>query len=244
MTTTTTTLFGWGPMFGVRGPSPFVMKTDIQLQMLGVRFERAIADLENVPKGKVPYVRDGELLIEDSTFIRDHFERKLDRHLDARLTREQRAAAWALERMLEDRLYFIAVHERWLEDANFYKGPAHFFDGVPEAQRAAVITQTREGLRQMLVGHGLGRHSRAERMALAARDIAAVADTLGDKDFLFGAQPSAVDATAYGMLTSCGTRFFDSPLCDLIEQHAALLGYLRRMDERFFRDASWPAMPG
>src|SRR5688572_30809768 len=171
--TMTTTLFGWGPMFGVRGPSPFVLKTDMQLQMLGVRFERAIADLEGVSKHKAPYVRDGELLIEDSTFIRAHFERKLDRHLDSRLTREQRAAAWALERLLEDRLYFIAVHERWLEDANFFKGPAQFFGDVPEAQRAAVMAQVRDGLREMLVRHGLGRHSRAERMELAARDIAA-----------------------------------------------------------------------
>src|SRR6187431_1840344 len=113
--TMTTTLFGWGPMFGARGPSPFVLKSDIQLQMLGVRFERAIADLDAVTKHKAPYVRDGEQIIEDSTFIRAHFERKVDRNLDAKLTREQCAAAWALERLLEDRLYFIMVHERWLE---------------------------------------------------------------------------------------------------------------------------------
>ena len=239
-----TTLFGWGPMFGVRGPSPFVLKTDIQLQMLGVRFERAIADLEAVPKHKAPYVRDGEQLIEDSTFIRAHFERKLDRHLDARLTRDQRAAAWALERMLEDRLYFIAVQERWLEDTNFYRGPAQFFGGVPEAQRAAVISDVRDGLRQMLTRHGLGRHSRAERMELAARDIAAVADTLGEKNFLFGPEPSAADAATFGMLSACASRFFDSPLPDLVEKHPELIAYLQRMDDRFFRDVSWPSLPG
>ena len=239
----TTTLFGWGPMFGLRGPSPFVLKTEIQLQMLGVPFGRAIADVDTVAKHKAPYVRDGEQLIEDSTFIRMYFERKLDRHLDARLTREQRAAAWALERMLEDRLHFIMVHERWLVDANLYKGPAHFFDGLPEAQRAAVIARVRDDLRQMLVRHGLGRHSRAERMELAARDIAAVADTLGEKKFLFGAEPSAADAVAFGVLSSCGTRFFDSPLPPLVEQHAGLVDYLQRMEERFFHDAAWPTLP-
>jgi len=228
----------------VRSPSPFVLKTEIQLQMLGVPFERALAELDAVSKHKAPYVRDGEQLIEDSTFIRAHFERKLDRHLDARLTREQRASAWALERLLEDRLYFIAVHDRWLEDGNFFKGPAQFFGSIPEPQRSAVMQQARDGLRQMLVRQGLGRHSRAERMELAARDIAAVADTLGDKDFLFGAEPSAVDAIAYGMLASCGTRFFDSPLPDLVERHATLTGYLERMDTRFFRDSSWPPFSG
>jgi glutathione S-transferase len=239
----TTTLFGWGPMFGTRGPSPFVLKSDIQLQMLGVRFERAIADLDVVAKHKAPYVRDGEQIVEDSTFIRAHFERKVDRNLDAKLTREQSAAAWALERLLEDRLYFIMVHERWLEDANFHKGPGRFFASIPEAQRTGVIAQARDGLRQMLVRHGLGRHSRAERMELAARDIAAVAQTLGDKPFLFGSEPTAADAVAFGTLVSCATRFFDSPLAALVERHENLVAYLQRMDAHFFNEVVWPALP-
>jgi len=238
----TTTLFGWGPKFDLRGPSPCVMKSDIQLQMLGVRFERAIADLDSVPKHKAPYVKDGDQLIEDSTFIRAHFEQKLDKKLDARLTREQRAAAWAIERMLEDRLLFIMVHERWLEDVNFDKGPRSFFANIPEPQRTSVITRVRDELRQMMVRHGLGRHSRGERMQLAARDIGAVADMLGDKDFLFGAEPTAADAATFGVLASCATRFFESPLSALVERHDSLVAYLRRMDARFFADVSWPAM--
>ena len=54
------TLFGWGPMFDCPSPSPYVMKSDIQLQMLGVDFDRAIADLDAVPKHKAPYVMDGD----------------------------------------------------------------------------------------------------------------------------------------------------------------------------------------
>lgn len=96
------TLFGWGPLFGVRGPSPFVLKTEIELQMLGVDFTRAIADLETVKKHKAPYVKlDDDTLIEDSTFIRLHFEAALGKDLDNGLTAEQRAASWGLERMLE-----------------------------------------------------------------------------------------------------------------------------------------------
>jgi glutathione S-transferase len=240
----TTTLFGWGPMFGTRGPSPFVLKSDIQLQMLGVSFERAIADLDAVSKHKAPYVDDGSQRIEDSTFIRAHFERKVDRNLDAKLTREQSAHAWALERMLEDRLYFTIVHERWLEDVNFDKGPARFFARVPEPQRTALIAQARDGVRQMLVRHGLGRHSRTERMDLAARDITAVAHTLGEKPFLFGAEPTAADAVAFGVLASCATRFFESPLPALVERHEVLVAYLQRMDAHFFNDVRWPALPG
>ena len=44
-------------------------------------YDPAVADLESVPKRKAPYVRDGEVLFEDSTFIRAHFERKLGKDL-------------------------------------------------------------------------------------------------------------------------------------------------------------------
>jgi hypothetical protein len=45
-------------MFGAPSPSPYVIKCDMQLQMLGVNFTRAIADLEAVSKHKAPYVKD------------------------------------------------------------------------------------------------------------------------------------------------------------------------------------------
>lgn len=235
----TTTLFGWGPMFGERGASPFVLKSDIQLQMLGVSFERKMADLEAVKKHKAPYVEDAGEIIEDSTFIRWHFERKLGRDLDAALTEEQRGLAWALERLLEDRLNLVMVCERWLEDRNFFKGPVHFFAGVPEPARAGVIETTRAGLRAMMERHGIARHSRGERLQLAARDIAAVSQALGDKPFLFGEAPCSVDATAYGELVSCGARFFDTPLTALVDSHANLRPYLARMEARFFHDEQW-----
>lgn len=68
-----TILYGFPPAFGCMSPSPFVMKTDIQLQMLGVSFERRIANLDAVAKHKAPYVDDGGEIVEDSTFIRWHF---------------------------------------------------------------------------------------------------------------------------------------------------------------------------
>ena len=64
------TFYGWGPMFDCPSPSPYVMKSDMQLQLLDASFNRAFADLESVPKRKAPYLMDGSLLVEDSNFIR------------------------------------------------------------------------------------------------------------------------------------------------------------------------------
>ena len=233
-------LYGWPPMFGCQGPSPYPLKTEIQLQLLGVAYECRLANLEAVPKHKAPYVDDGGEIIEDSTFIRFHFETKLNKDLNAGLTPEQRAAAWGLERMLEDRLYHLIVAERWLESDNFERGPAMFFQNVPEQARAGVIKEVREGLRTALTVQGFMRHSREERMQLAARDIAAISAKLGDKPFMFGDTPTALDGAAFGMIEAANAPIFDTQLRELIERRPNLLPYLARMKERFFSKAQWP----
>lgn len=237
-----TTLYGWGPMFGVQSPSPFVAKADIQMQMFDIPCERATADLESVSKHKAPYVNDGDTIVQDSTFIRLHFEKKLGVDLDEGLTAEQRATAWAVERMLEDRLTPIIVHERWLEDGNFERGPALFFMGVPEPMRAEVTQGAREGVRASLYGQGIGRHSRDERMQLAQRDIDTVATLLGDKAFMMGSYPTAVDAVVYGVISACTAPIFDTPLKAMVADCANLVAFLQRMEERFYSEQRWPSL--
>ena len=229
-----TTLYGFPAMFGAPSASPFVIKADVQLQMLGVDFDRKIADLNAVSKHKMPYVSDNGAVIQDSAFIRWHFERKLGCDLDAGLNVEQRGAAWALERMLEERVYFMVLSERWLVDDNFEKGPLLYFSDVPEAARKQATDEIRAGIRAYLTGMGLMRHALEERMQLADCDIAAVSAVLGDKAFLFGDAPTAVDAVAYGMLASAATEHFDTPLVDLVAKRENLAPYIARMEARFF----------
>ena len=238
----TTTLYGWGRMFDAPSPSPYVAKADMQMQMLGIEFDRAIADLDSVAKHKAPYVLDEGAVIEDSSFIRKHFEAKTGRDLDAGLTPAERATARALSGMLENRLGQIMACERWLIDENFDRGPRQFFAAVPEAMREAVTAQVRDEFRKTMYGAGFGRFSRTELMLLAAEDIAAVAALLGEKDWLFGDLACAADAVAYGVLAGSATRFFDSDLPDLIEQHANLRAYLDRIGQIYFAVDRFPAM--
>lgn len=215
------------------------MNSDLQLQLLGVAFDREWADLEAVSKHKAPYVYDGEVLVQDSTFIRAHFETKLGKSLDQHLSAAERAQSWALERMLEDHLMPIIAYERWGEDDNFTRGPSQFFAAIPEPVREQVMQQARQQVVGTLDAQGIGRHSRAERMELAKRDLTAFAVSLGDKPYLFGAEASGIEGAACGVLLTGGTRFFDSPLPDLIEAYDNIPPYLERLRERFFRDPGW-----
>jgi len=228
------TLYGFGPGFGLPDPSPFVMKTDIQLKMSGLpyRFERG--GPQSGPKGKIPYVQDGDVRIGDSTFIRDHIEDVYGIDLDAGLTPDQRARGWAIERMLEDHLYFALIHVRWMNDDNFAKGPAHFFDALPDEIRDQTRSEARERLRANLHGQGLGRHSDEEIAYLGARTLFALSGILGEKTYFLGEEASSVDATAFAMIAGVITPYFDSKLRDAALRCTNLVAYSERMMRRFY----------
>ena len=222
--------YGSGPAFGLPDPSPFVMKSEVQLKMAGVPYKFQRSRPQQAPKGKIPYIQVGAHRLGDSTFMRAHIERDHGFDFDHGLSPEQRAQAWAIERMLEDHLYFAILNERWMDDENFVKGPSHFFDGMPSEIRDAA----RERVRMALQGHGLGRHRGEEIEALGGKSLAALAAILGDKPFLFGDVPCGADATAFAFAASALTPFFTGGLRRRAESHANLIDYVDRMMARFY----------
>ena len=125
----------FGPLWGLPDPSPFVIKSAVQLKMSGLAFRTEKSRPPESPKGKLPFIEDDDVRIGDSTFIREHLERKYGVDLDAGLSRAQRAQAWAVERVVEDHLYWAIVYGRWAVRENFDKGPAIFFGGAPPEVR-------------------------------------------------------------------------------------------------------------
>src|SRR5262249_24454284 len=142
--------------------------------------------------------------------------------------------AWAFEKMIEDNLYWVIVHDRWVDDANFRKGPVRFFDRVPAPIRPLVVAMIRRKVRGALRGHGLGRHSNDEILALGKKSIAAIADFLGDKPFFFGPEPTGVDATVFAFVAGALCPHFDSRTRTAAEQRATLRRSVGRMTARFY----------
>ena len=223
----------FGPGFGLPDPSPFVVKADVLLQLSGLPYERMAGNLRKAPKGKLPYLDDDGAVIPDSTFIRLHLENKYGVDFDRGLSPQQRGAAWAVEKMLEDQFYWIIINERWLDDANFAKGPAAFFRPIPAPIRGFVVRSVRKGLRRTVHGHGLGRHAQAEIQVLAARTIDAVANVLGDNEYLMGPSACGADATVYAFMSGVLTPFFESQVRPMALKHANLVAYCERMKLRF-----------
>lgn len=230
------TLYSFGPGFALPDVSPFVMKTELQLKMADVPYCLERASPRAAPKGKLPFIRDGERVIGDSTFIRRYIETSRGIDLEAGLDAEARAKGWAIERMLEDHLYWAILHLRWADDANFAKGPSQFFAGLPDAVR----DERRAQFVARIEAHGLGRNDAAEVAELGDRSLASLSTLLGERPYLFGPSPTAVDATAFAMAASAQTPFFDGPLAGRARGYANLVAYVERMRARYYPDFVFP----
>lgn len=230
------TLYAAGPLLpGLPDPSPFVSKAEVLLKMSGLPYRTARADFGKAPKGKIPYIADGDgPLMGDSTLIRWYLEDKYGIDFDPGLSAAEKATAWAFEKMGEEHLYWGVVHARWMNKANFDKGPRQFFAGIPAAVRPVVLTIVRRQVKRALAAHGLGRHSDAEIVRLATRDIDALADFLGDKPWLMGEAPCGADASVWSTVAGLLYPLFDTPLRTAAERHGNLVTYRDRGMARWF----------
>jgi len=237
------TLYTFGPYFGLPDGSPFVIKVMLLLKFAGLEYGEDRGGYGKAPKGKLPYLDDDGLIVADSTFIRFHIEKKYGFDFDAGLTSEQRAAAWAAEKMCEEHLYFALVATRWLDDANFAKGPAQFFKAVPMPLRPIVQSLIRRRVKKTLTLQGFGRHTGAERDAFAIADINALASLLGDKDFLMGEKPCGADATVFAFVASFLTPVLDTPIRAAAERDANLAAYKDRITRLYFAHSEAKPLP-
>jgi glutathione S-transferase len=228
------TLHTFGPMFGLPDPSPFVTKADVLLKMSGLPYRTVIGDLRRAPKGKLPYIEDEGRIIGDSTLMRLHLEQRYGIDFDQSLSVTEKGIAWSIEKLLEDHLYWAMVQARWVNDQNFDKGPRHFFDAAPALLRPLIVAMVRRKVRKTLHAHGLGRHSDAEILAMAARAVDAVAAVLGEKPYLMGTQACGADATAFAFIAGTLAPYFETALRTHAEKHGNLVAYCDRMMRAFY----------
>jgi glutathione S-transferase len=228
-------LYQFAPAFGLPNASSFCLKLETYLRMTGIPFESVYSiEMGKAPKGKMPYIIDGDQKIGDSNFIIDYLKQTYGDPLDARLTPSDRAIALAMRRLIEENLYWAVVYNRWIEPANWDKTKATFFSELPPILRSIVPKIALKDIRKKLQGHGMGKHSAAEIYAIGIADLVALSDFLSDKPFFFGAEPTSLDAAAYGLLANILMTPFDSPLKDKAQQLNNIVAYCDRMRDRYY----------
>jgi len=228
------TLYTFGPYYGIPDGSPFVVKAMMLLKLAGLDYIETRSAPPMAPKGKLPFISDDGEVIADSTFIRFHIERKYGFDYDVGLAPEERAEAWAIEKMCEDHLYWAMLAARWLNEENYAKATAPFFAGLPVPLRLVLLHLVRRKFHKTLKLQGFGRHTRAEQLELAIADIHALSTLLGDKPFLMSAQPCGADAAVFGFVVQLFIPEFLTPLRAAAEKHENLCAYRDRTLARYF----------
>jgi glutathione S-transferase len=229
-------LHNFGPFFSLPDPSPFCLKVDAYLRVTGIPFEvvPGFNNLRRAPKGKLPFIDDDGKLIADSAFILGYLKGKYGDPLDAGLTAEQKGAAHAFIKMLDENLYWCIVRSRWIDDALWPAVRALFFKDMPAPLRWFLPLLIRRGVAKTLNEQGLGRHSPAEILEIARRDLRALSDFLGDKPWFLGPRVTTLDVVAFAFLAEMIVPPWKCDLNDLARSIPNLVAFVERFRAQYY----------
>jgi len=221
------------PVWTLTTGSSFCLKLETYLRMAELPYETVVEmDPRKAPVGKLPYIEDeGQTLI-DSGLIIDYLKIKYGNPLDEGLNDDQKAQALALQRMIEESLYWSLMYFRWIDPEGWRHQEATYFGFMPIPLRWIVPKIVRVSVKKELNGHGRGRLCQEDVYQLGRNDLSALSKTLGDKPFLMGEHPASIDAAFYGVLAHILFPPMDSPLKTHVMFLDNLTPYAERIRDR------------
>lgn len=234
------TLYQFSPTWDIPNLGQFNVKVETYLRMTKSPY-KVVASLPlKAPKGKLPYIEDDGQVIADSRFIIEHLKAKYGDSLDKDLSAEQCAIMTAMQRLLEEHLYWVGMYARWqYSDANWHHNKQAIFGSMPPLIRDIAAALYRKLIiEKQIYGHGMGRHNADEIFHLGAVDLDAVSAFLGNKPYFMGNAPTSLDASAFGILINT----VRTPIASPLQQHALSLknlpAYCDRMMTEFYPEFS------
>jgi glutathione S-transferase len=195
---------------------------------------------------KLPVLKDDGEIIADSFFIQNHLMTKYAFDLDSGLDPNQRAHSHALVRMFEEHVYFIALVNRWVPDANwagtkdvfFGNPPSDLVDKIqglaPKFLRGFIANVVRKGTIKAARAHGIGRFDVVQLAQRLEPDISALKMQLGSQAFLFGDTPTLADTSIIPILDALVCNRLETPLTRLVSDDQILMGYIERGRAAFY----------
>jgi glutathione S-transferase len=229
------TLFQFPTYWGLPNVSPFCLKLETYLRLAGIPYTvKVTTSMGRTPKGKLPFIIDGSETVYDTSLIIQYLKSKYGDPLDKQLTLDQRALGVALQRMLEEHLYFAMTYSRWV-DPNYY--PAFIgtiFGKLPVFAKLFVPALVRRQVRKQLWQQGTGRHTPEEVYQFGIEDINACGQILGSKTFLFGEKPSSYDVILYAFLEEIIIPPINSPLQSAVNHRPELVAFCTRIRKLAF----------
>jgi glutathione S-transferase len=216
------TLFSYPELFGLADNNPYGLKIFAFLKLCKLPFRHEhIFDAKSAPRGQLPYIVDDGESIGDSDAIISHLIRKYHLSIDSIFTGSQRTTDLLIRRMLDD-LYWVMSYSRWyapqfwplFKDEILKKHP-----GVTESS----LEKARRFNFERYHYQGIGRYEPDAVFERGISDLQALANLVPDSGFLFGREPSSIDAGIYGFLANIYFYKIDTPLKIFVSSRSNLV---------------------
>lgn len=222
--------------WGLSSLSPFCLKLETYLRMVDIPFRSIVGEPPNLgPKGKVPWLEYEGKQIGDSSLIIEFLEERFCLNSYESLSNVDLAIAHALQRLIEENLAWVLVYDRWVIESSERQAFRNIvLQSEPVQIRSKIAKLAQRSLKRQLYAHGLGRHSNDEVYTIGRRDIEAIAQFLGERQFLLGNKPTIVDASAYCVLANIIKSPWESALKDSVLKQKNTVEYIDRIQNRYF----------
>jgi glutathione S-transferase len=216
------TLYSYPELFGVADNNPFGLKVFAFLKLTGVAFRHEhIFDAAAAPRGQLPYIVDDGEHVGDSDTIIAHVIAKYRLPIDSALTQAQHNTDLMVRRTLDD-LYWVMSYSRW-KDPQFWP----LFRDAMLGAHASLTVDGMEAARKYNFERyryqGIGRYEPQDVYKRGIADLSAVASLIGKRGFLFGPQPTSIDAGLYGFVANIYFYDIDTPLKRFVASHRDLV---------------------
>lgn len=223
------------------GLSPYTCKLELWLKLAKIPYEPitilAAEGLQKGPRGLFPWIElDGQEM-GDSGLIIDHLTKLHDDPLnDRRLTEDQVVIGELVKSMCEYDLFYILAHGRFGDDRSDYESLCKFNLGIPPEQDAdpEMIKAMRGFVLEKLDAWRIGRYDQDYVIKELRRCLSTLSKALGDKPYLLGDQPSAYDATLFGVLTNIIHYPFRNAQVAVSREYTNLVEYCDRIRTAYF----------
>ncbi|XP_068705905.1 failed axon connections homolog [Montipora foliosa] len=215
--------------------SPACAKLETFLRMTKIPYENAYG-LKFSKKGKLPWIEFNGQAIADSNFCIWFLMKEFRVDVDSHLSDTERAMGHTIRTMLEENTYWTLVHYRFFSDFALGMREKLFGHLFPPLKHL-VFYMVRRKVQKDMWNNGMGRFTEEEIYDIAERDLLAVSEILGLKNFLFGDKPCLADAALFAFIAGSVLDCPESPHAKIIRSKAInLLNHAQRMKLLYYPD--------
>lgn len=217
------------PFWGLPNASPFCMKAETYLRLRGIPYTVVPGGPRSSPTGKIPFIVEDGHIIADSEAIIAHFENQRTDRLDEGLSEAEKATAYFVRTLVEDRLYWQITYMRWGDPAGWAVFRPDLVQYLPPGMRGPALFLLRRHLLRQMRQHGLplGDPARCYTEGMAVLDH--LSSLLGKKSFFLDDRPRSLDVSLYAFLANILDQPHGNPLQAHGRSCANLVAYCARM---------------